>query len=114
MRNADQGSIPRVRRGGGVGLIPPGWLRREHRIHQRIRHGSGGAGAAAGGRGAHSLMMMRAIRAMATIVGMRRAPIRGAGIAAAAALMSGCVLLTGCATDKPPVCDSADAVHHSA
>jgi hypothetical protein len=45
--------------------------------------------------------------------GMRRAPIRGVGVAAAA-LMTGCALVTGCASDKPPVCDSVDAVRHSA
>jgi hypothetical protein len=46
---------------------------------------------------------------------MTRAAIRGVGVATvAAALMAGGVLVTGCASEKPPLCDSLAAVRHSA
>jgi hypothetical protein len=44
----------------------------------------------------------------------RSAIRRVAAAAVAATLMTGSALMTGCASDKPPVCDSVDAVRHSA
>jgi hypothetical protein len=38
---------------------------------------------------------------------------RVAAAAATATLMTGSVLVTGCASDKPPVCDSVDAVRQT-
>jgi len=46
---------------------------------------------------------------------MGRSAIRGIAVAAlTATLMTGTALVAGCASDKPPVCDSLDAVRHSA